>query len=121
MKVTHRAYTITRARLTMAVSQARISFARDLVNILRTDSIDVGPRKQSSRSRNLVASNRDTHVTRTKNASANTFGPQKEKPRHLNQVAGFWRRPTLPRPVDAVPAGPERFSSPVRIGTWGGP
>ena len=119
MKVTHRAYTITRARLTMAVSQARISFARDLVNILRTDSIDVGPRKQSSRSRNLVASNRDTHVTRTKNASANTFGPQKEKPRHLNQVAGFWRRPTLARPVAVLPSGLQRFTSVFGMGTGG--
>src|SRR5438874_7873850 len=119
MKVTHRAYTITRARLTMAVSQARISFARDLFNILRTDSIDVGPRKQSSRSRNLVASNRDTHVTRTKNASANTFGPQKEKPRHLNQVAGFWRRPTLARPVAVLPSGLQRFTSVFGMGTGG--
>src|SRR5437667_4062453 len=72
----------------MAVSQARISFARDLVNILRTDSIDVGPRKQSSRSRNLVASNRDTHVTRTKNASANTFGSPKRKAPPLESSGG---------------------------------
>src|SRR5437899_11937508 len=46
-------------------------------------------------------------------------GPQKEKPRHLNQVAGFWRRPTLARPVAVLPSGLQRFTSVFGMGTGG--
>src|SRR5438309_11306694 len=43
----------------------------------------------------------------------------KEKPRHLNQVAGFWRRPTLARPVAVLPSGLQRFTSVFGMGTGG--
>src|SRR2546428_13873084 len=43
----------------------------------------------------------------------------KEKPSHLNQVAGFWRRPTLARPVAVLPSGLQRFTSVFGMGTGG--
>src|SRR5256712_6816764 len=43
----------------------------------------------------------------------------KEKPSHLNQVAGFWRRPTLARPIAVLPSGLQRFTSVFEMGTGG--
>src|SRR5256885_14849626 len=43
----------------------------------------------------------------------------KEKPSHLNQVAGFWRRPTLARPIAVLPSGLQRFTSVFGMGTGG--
>src|SRR5438309_7486204 len=43
----------------------------------------------------------------------------KEKPRHLNQVAGFWRRPTLARPIAVLPSGLQRFTAVFGMGTGG--
>src|SRR5437667_11602814 len=42
-----------------------------------------------------------------------------KKPRHLIQVAGFWRRPTLARPVAVLPSGLQRFTSVFGMGTGG--
>src|SRR5947209_12897809 len=43
----------------------------------------------------------------------------KEKPSHLNQVAGFWRRPTLARPIAVLPSGLQRFTAVFGMGTGG--
>src|SRR2546428_14179808 len=43
----------------------------------------------------------------------------KEKPSHLNQVAGFLRRPTLARPIAVLPSGLQRFTSVFGMGTGG--
>ena len=45
--------------------------------------------------------------------------PRKENPRYLSQVAGFWRRPTLARPVAVLPSGLQRFTAVFGMGTGG--
>ena len=42
-----------------------------------------------------------------------------KKPRHLKQVAGFWRRPTLARPIAVLPSGLQRFTAVFGMGTGG--
>src|SRR5438105_15441900 len=43
----------------------------------------------------------------------------RKKPRHLKQVAGFWRRPTLARPIAVLPSGLQRFTAVFGMGTGG--
>jgi hypothetical protein len=44
---------------------------------------------------------------------------EKKKPRHLKQVAGFWRRPTLAQPIAVLPSGLQRFTAVFGMGTGG--
>src|SRR5438045_2109114 len=44
---------------------------------------------------------------------------RKKKLRHLKQVAGFWRRPTLARPIAVLPSGLQRFTAVFGMGTGG--
>ena len=71
-------------------------------------------RKDACRGRKICE--RESAFTRLRDACA----PQKRKAQHFDQQsAGFWRRPTLARPVAVLPSGLQRFTAVFGMGTGG--